>query len=183
MLTKEILLGVVALFEKYGLEYMITGSFASNLHGVPRATFDTDIVIKASVNALDGFLNEIRKDFYVEYETSHEIISQQKIFNIIHYKTGLKFDIIPIKKRKFSEVEFGRRQQVEFMGLKCWFSSPEDTILTKLEWAKFGDSERQFNDALGIAKVQGANLNWDYLSEWADELSVSELLERIKKEL
>ncbi len=183
MLTKETLQTVISLFEKYGIEYMITGSLASNLHGVPRATFDADIVIKTSINALDGFLNEIRKDFYVEYETPDEIVFQQKIFNIVHYKTGFKFDIIPIKNRKFSEVEFKRRQQVEFLGSKCWFSSPEDTILTKLEWTKFGSSERQFNDALGIAKVQSVNLNWEYLNLWAKELSVFELVEKIKREL
>ncbi|MCX7995972.1 MAG: hypothetical protein N3A65_09455 [candidate division WOR-3 bacterium] len=159
---------------------MITGSFASNLHGVPRATFDTDIV---STNALEKFLSQIRKNFYIEYESALDIIDKQKVFDIIHYKTGFKFDIIPIKNRNFSKVEFQRKQQIEFIGLKCWFLSPEDTILAKLEWSKADSLEIQFNDASGIAKIQKKKLDWEYLNKWACELSVSELLKKIKSEI
>ncbi|MGB9721830.1 MAG: hypothetical protein ACPL28_10170 [bacterium] len=183
MLTTEILDIVIKLFERHKIEYMITGSFAGNLHGVPRATFDADIVIKTSTEPFKDFLHEIATEFYVECESPQEILCQQKIFYIIHYKTGFKFDIIPIINRKYSIVEFSRRKLVDFMGLKCWFASPEDTILAKLEWAKMGNSERQFNDALGIAKVQGNNLDWSYLEEWSNELSVFIFPKRIKEQI
>ncbi len=180
MIQKEILYKVIQLFEKYKIDYMISGSFASNLHGVPRATFDADIVIKIDTESLKKFSDEVSNDFYVEIESADDIIKNRKIFNVIHYDTGFKIDLIPIKKREFSEVEFHRRQMVDFMGMKCWFSSAEDTLLTKLEWAKMGNSERQFQDALGIVKVQSDKLDWVYLNKWAKELGVLELLEKTR---
>jgi len=39
---------------------MITGSFASNLYGVPRATQDADVVIEADQGSLDRFLQPRR---------------------------------------------------------------------------------------------------------------------------
>ncbi|MGB3339966.1 MAG: hypothetical protein WBB37_00600 [bacterium] len=179
MIQIEILLGIIDLFEEYNIEYMITGSFASNLHGFPRATFDADVVIKAEVESLEQLTNEISKDFYVEKAFDEEILDKQGMFNIIHYETGFKIDIIFIKRRGFSRTEFDRRQLINFAGCRCWFSSPEDTILSKLEWAKLGGSERQFNDALGVAKVQSEKLDWTYIRKWAKELNVIELLDKI----
>ena len=45
-----------------------------------------------------------------------------------------------------------------------YMASPEDTILTKLEWYRMGGevSDRQWNDLLGVFKVQGTNLDFAY---------------------
>lgn len=54
------------------------------------------------------------------------------------------------------------------------FASPEDTILHKLVWYRLGDevSERQWNDALGVLRIQGAALDLSYLQRWAEPLGV-----------
>jgi len=59
-------------------------------------------------------------------------------------------------------------------------ASPEGTILNKLEWYRMGGevSDRQWNDILGVLKVQGTNLDMAYLQRWAADLSVTDLLER-----
>ena len=41
-----------------------------------------------------------------------------------------------------------------------------------------GVSDRQWNDILGVLKVQGAALDFDYLRKWAAVLGVTELLNR-----
>ena len=38
-------------------------------------------------------------------------------------------------------------------------------ILAKLEWSKMAGSERQSNDALSVAKIQGDNLDRAYLEQ------------------
>jgi hypothetical protein len=55
--------------------------------------------------------------------------------------------------------------------------SAEDTILSKLEWARDSQSEQQFRDALGVAVVQWDRLDADYLRKWAKELQVEVSLE------
>ena len=39
-------------------------------------------------------------------------------------------------------------------------------------------SDRQWNDILGVLKVQGTNLDMSYLERWANVLNVNDLLER-----
>ena len=63
-------------------------------------------------------------------------------------------------------------------------TSPEDVILSKLEWYCMGGevSERQWRDILGVLKTRAGELDLDYLHRWAKELNVSDLLERALKE-
>ncbi len=174
---------VLEKLEQAGIAYMITGSYAGNRYGVPRTTYDADIVIEACQNSLDQFIRTIEKDFYVSSEAIKEAQLYEGIFNIIHLETGFKIDLIIRKSRAFSKEEFNRRRLEPFLGSKYWFASPEDVILTKLEWAKTGESERQFRDALGIAQIQGENLNQDYLAFWANVLNLQQELARLYKEL
>ncbi len=61
-----------------------------------------------------------------------------------------------------------------------YFCSPEDIILNKLDWYRMGGgiSDRQWNDILGVIKVQGAALEPAYLNQWARELGLTDLLNR-----
>ncbi len=55
-------------------------------------------------------------------------------------------------------------------------SSPEDTILAKLRWAKLsGGSEKQFTDALCVYEVQYGKLDTDYMEHWAKKLDIESL--------
>ena len=68
-------------------------------------------------------------------------------------------------------------------GIALKVSTPEDTILAKLRWAKeSGGSEKQFNDALGVYEVQRARLDLAYLDDWANRLDVAHLWARVKAE-
>ena len=67
--------------------------------------------------------------------------------------------------------------------MRLFIVSPEDTILSKLEWAKKGESERQLRDAAGVLLAQGARLDRSYLLRWAAELGVSDLLSRLLGEV
>jgi hypothetical protein len=39
------------------------------------------------------------------------------------------------------------------------------------------ESQRQWRDVLGVLKIQGDRLDFDYLQKWSEELSLSDLLE------
>lgn len=108
-------------------------------------------------------------------------ISRKRMFNIIHFETGFKIDFIVKKEGKYYESEFQRRKMFKIGDKQCFFVSAEDTIIAKLIWAKRSGSEKQFNDALGIIKVQKENLDYEYLKKWAIQVNVYELLERALK--
>lgn len=180
MRQEEILLKLLDRLDKDGIAYFVTGSFASNVHGVPRVTQDADIVVKASLKQLMKLAKDLEADFYVSEEAIREAVEQERIFNAIHFADGFKFDLIPLKKNPYDQLRFERRIPIEFEGKKIYFSSAEDIILAKLQWASLSDSERQVRDASGIAAVQGDSLDWNYLNLWADRLGVANLLAKIR---
>ena len=64
------------------------------------------------------------------------------------------------------------------------FASPEDVILSKLEGYRLGGevSDLQWREILGVLKTREGELDLDYLRKWANELKVSDLLERALKQ-
>jgi hypothetical protein len=105
------------------------------------------------------------------------------MFNVVEFATGSKADLILLKDRPFSREEFSRRRRMDVFGVPVWAVTPEDVILSKLEWSKMGEAERRFRDALGVAIVQAPRLELDYLGKWAVELGVEDLLNRLVSEM
>ncbi|MFA4836036.1 MAG: hypothetical protein WC749_08220 [Dehalococcoidia bacterium] len=183
MTPEESLQTVLDCLERSGISYMLTGSFAGNMHGVPRTTHDADVVIDPDPSCLRRFVQTVSDRFYVDEAVALEALEKRGMFNVICYESGFKVDLIIRKVRPFSKEEFARKRLHDFLGSTRWFATPEDTILAKLEWSRMGGSERQLNDAVGIAKVQAGNLDIGYLQRWAQELGVRELLQRLLGEL
>jgi hypothetical protein len=174
---------VLTKLDECGISYMITGSFASNIHGVPRATQDADVIIEADKKSLTTLMETFGEDFYASGEAAQQALQTQGFFNVVHLPTGFKIDLIIKKSRSFSQVEFSRRERGNFSGQDRWFAAAEDVILAKLEWAKMGSSERQYQDALNVAKIQKKRLDRRYLEKWARDLTVGSLLEKMFQEM
>ncbi len=174
---------LLSKLDECGIPYMIAGSFASNIHGLPRATQDADVVIEAERSNLEQFLGSLGSAFYRSPDAALDALVREQMFNVVHLETGFKVDLIIRKSRPFSKVEFARRRPAFYLGENRWFATVEDTILAKLEWSKMAGSERQFNDALNVAKLQRNNLDRDYLEKWAEDLEVLDLLEKLFREM
>jgi hypothetical protein len=156
---------------------MITGSMASSQHGLPRATNDADVVIDPSPAALDELVASLLADgYYVDAGRAREALATRRLFNVIDPETAFKIDLIIRKERPFSREEFARRERRRFAGIEAAVTTPEDTILSKLEWArKAGGSERQLADAAGVLAVCGGRIDRAYVERWAEALGVADL--------
>jgi hypothetical protein len=143
----------------------------------PRTTRDIDIVLQVRPISLRSFFAAFdRAAFYIDSDASTPTAAPGQMFNLIELGAGWKVDLVVVKDRPFSRVEFARRQQITVLGCDVLAASAEDVLLAKLEWSKAGGSSRQLEDARGIVAVQGANLDRAYLQTWAAELGVSDLL-------
>src|SRR5262249_21168089 len=134
-----------------------------------------DIIIAPSREQLIELLRHFPAEQYqAEEEEALEAFAHRSMFNIIDYSTGWRVDLIFKKARPFSNEEFSRRAEVEFGGLRLYVSTAEDILISKLEWAKLGESQRQLEDAAGIIRVQSANLDTAYVERWVRELDLME---------
>lgn len=155
--------------------YMLTGSFASTLHGAPRTTQDIDIVIAPTSGSLDALLRHFPVDqYYVSHDAASQAMVHESMFNVIDLASGWKIDFIIRKSRPFSLEEFERRREADLWGSRLFVASPEDVILAKLEWAKLGESDRQLADVVGILRAQGDTLDLEYVQRWVEPLQIQD---------
>ena len=127
------------------------------------------------------FLREIAKGFYVDPARALDSLRRRLSFNVIETESSSKIDLIIRKDRPFSREELSRRRPAALWPeTPVALASPEDTILSKLEWVrKAGGSEKQLEDAAGIVAVN-PGLDRAYVEQWATELGVLDLWQQIE---
>ena len=172
----ELLAKVVEALDTAGINHMVTGSFASTFHGEPRMTQDIDVVIDPDTSTVALFVQQFDPaTFYIDDAVS--ATERRGMFNVVDVTTGWKVDLIIRKDRPFSTEEFRRRVPTKIADVNTYVASAEDTILSKLEWSKDSGSERQFRDVVAVIQIQRANLDHDYLVQWATELGIRDRLQ------
>ena len=60
------------------------------------------------------------------------------------------------------------------LGRELPLVSAEDLIVTKLEWARKGASDRQLRDVQGVLAQSGPELDREHLERWVAELGLEE---------
>lgn len=174
---------VTAVLEELGVPYFIGGSVASTLYGMVRTTQDVDIVARLQNEHLEPFVKRLQPEFFIDEQMVADAVRRHASFNIIHRDSMFKVDVFISEGRRFAEKQFTRARREALSSdpeISALVSSPEDTILAKLDWYRKGGevSERQWRDILGLLKMQGASLDQEYLHVTAGELQLGDLLAR-----
>ncbi|HZK81009.1 MAG TPA: hypothetical protein VFC46_08080 [Humisphaera sp.] len=181
--SAEFLTKIVALLNRAGIPHMLAGSVACIAYSGPRNTYDVDIVIHPTLPQLDALLALLKPDeFYVSAQAAVEAFSTKTMFNVIDLETGWKADLVLLRPRPFSVEEFGRRIPATIWGVDLPIVTPEDSIISKMEWRKDSRSERQYEDALRIAQSVWDVLDIIYLRQWAAVLGISDDLEQLLRD-
>ncbi len=160
---------------------MLTGSYASSFHGTPRASQDIDFVISATRESLTRLVKSLPEaEYYVDLDAALEALRRESMFNVIDLSTGWKLDLIVRKSRPFSREEFDRRVDVDVEGVHLFVATAEDTVVSKLEWAKLADSDRQIEDVASVLRIR-TDLDREYIERWARVLGLDEQLAKARK--
>jgi len=178
---------VTDVLERMGISYAVGGSMSSSVHGIMRSTMDVDIVADLQLQHIPAFVAALSKEFYADDEMIRDAIEHHSSFNLIHLETAYKVDVFIPKQRVFDQLQLQRRMPSLIMtnpDRTVYVTSPEDIILSKLEWYRMGGevSERQWRDILGVMKTRSGQLDLAYLRKLAKMLKVDDLFERILAE-
>lgn len=180
---------VVAAFERLGVPYYVGGSAASSSFGVARSTLDIDLIADLALRHVAEFVASLETAYYADARMISDAITRKSCFNLIHLATSFKVDIFAVKRRPYDRVvlqRIGKRPIDEAApDVQYFVAAAEDVVLAKLEWYRLGDevSETQWRDVLGVLSLQRNRLDRAYLSHWAAELRVADLLERAWQEV
>jgi hypothetical protein len=174
----EFLQNMVEKLQQAGIDYVICGSMAASFYGITRSTEDADIIINPTEEQLTNFLNLLGNTYYVSKDAALEALKHEGMFNIIEIENACKADLIIKKRSAFSEEVFQRKRKEKLLGKNLYILSPEDSVLSKLIWAKQSRSELQYNDVMKILEARAGNLDMKYLNKWAKQLNVEEDLNK-----
>ena len=158
---------VTKALETEDISYMIVGGFAMSYYNLARFTADIDIVVQIYPNHVDQILLHF-PEWMSHSEYFKQSVSQGQMFNLIDFETGVRIDFMAYKDSDYNWVAFGRRQKVDFLGVSCMISSPEDLVISKLMWYNLSKSDKQKEDILFL--LREAELDRPYLEGWADKL-------------
>jgi len=175
---------ITEVLESLGVRYVVGGSLASSMYGVPRATQDVDLAADLDAEHLEPLLAALAGEFYVSPEAAADAIRTRTSFNVIHLATMFKADIFVADASPWAAMQLQRGREEVFESTRVRFASPEDVVLHKLGWFRLGNeiSDRQWSDVLGVLRTQAGQLDEAYIDRWAEALGVRELLERARRE-
>lgn len=172
----------VAIFHELGVPYYLGGSLASSLHGMQQMAQDIDLVVdlrNCSVSSLCALL--IRHYLFKE-QMMQQAILRYTSFSLLHLDSLIKIDIvIP----KFDAFDTAMRPLIrEYVFDEQYppipVASVHEMILFKLQRYQGREQaypnrlmdDGEWNDIVGMLKVQGPFLDQALLAWWVKRLEI-----------
>jgi len=172
--VREVLQGL----ENAGLAYMVTGGFVSNHYGVPRSTYDADIVVQMEPAAFDAFARALPPALKLDPQVSFETITGSRRYIICVEGTNFRIEIFWLGDEPHHQERFRHRLRrfLADLGIEAWIARAEDMLIQKARWFR----EKDQDDMKNIIAIQAEALDWPYIESWCDRHGTRERLERVR---
>jgi len=120
---------VFASFQKHEVRYIVIGGIASVLYGVPRATFDLDILIDATPENTKQLLDALIEAGMgtASLTNVNEILSNE----ITIFKDRVRIDVQTSTPGLSFQDAWAHRNTLEYHGQQFYVASREDLIASK----------------------------------------------------
>lgn len=164
--------------EAVGARWLVGGSVASSLYGVPRATLDVDLVVELAADQVPTLVRLWSEDFLADERMILDAVERKRTCNLIHLDSALKVDLFVAGPDPWLSQELENRRFVSITtsggSAALPFARPEDVLLHKLKWFLEGDgiSDRQWGDILGMVRTRAGTLDENHLERWIGHLGI-----------
>ena len=120
---------VFASFQSHDVRYVVIGGIAAVLHGVPRATFDLDILIEATTRNAERLLQALRA---AGLGTADLVDAQGVLANeITVFNDRVRIDVQTSTPGLTFQDAWNQRVIMDFQGQKFYVASRVDLIASK----------------------------------------------------
>ncbi len=123
------LLDVFKSFQQHEVKYIVIGGVASVLHGVPRATFDLDILIEASTENAERMLAALMDAGFgtAALTDAQDVVAHE----ITVFNDRVRIDVQTWTPGLSFQDAWSRRKTVTYQGQDFFIASREDLIASK----------------------------------------------------
>jgi len=120
---------VFASFQSHDVRYVVIGGIAAVLHGVPRATFDLDILIEATHPNAERLLQALRAAGF----GTADLVDPQGILDneITVFNDRVRIDVQTSTPGLTFQDAWSRRETMDYQGQKFYVASRQDLIASK----------------------------------------------------
>jgi tRNA nucleotidyltransferase/poly(A) polymerase len=120
---------VFASLHRHDVKYVVTGDIAAVLHGVPRATFDLDILIEATPDNAQRLLRAL---FEAKLGTAALIsVDELLAHEITVFRDRVRIDVQTLTPGLRFEDAWHNRERMEYQGQTFYVVSRDDLIASK----------------------------------------------------
>lgn len=174
---------VIEALNTQKIPYMLTGSLASNMYGIVRATLDADFVVQIDAPGIARIAQHLAPFFTLDPQVSFETITMTTKYVMVSEDGELKAELFLLSDDAHDQERFRRRRGGTFLGRTAYVPSPEDVIISKLRWYKRAHRQKDIQDVRNVISVQRDSLDRAYLDHWCGIHETRELLEEIMSTL
>jgi hypothetical protein len=120
---------VFASFQKHKVRYVVIGGIAAVLHGVPRATFDLDILIEATQENAQKLLDALLEANLgtASLVTAEELLAHE----ITIFQDRVRIDVQILTPGLEFEDAWQHRENMDYQGQEFFVVSKNDLIASK----------------------------------------------------
>lgn len=130
---------VFKFFQQHEVKYMVIGGVASVLYGVPRVTFDLDILIEPTIENAQRLLTALEKAGFgtATITNAEDVIAHE----ITIFNDRVRIDVQTRTPGVAFQDAWIRRRSITYQGQDFFILSKEDLIKTKLASGREVDLE------------------------------------------
>ena len=174
--------------EDLRVPYYLGGSIASSLHGMQQLAQDIDLVVDLDDQVLPSLFAVLREHYLFNEGEARKAVREHRAFPLIHLGSLMKVDVVFPKRDAFapSMRPLIRGYTLDKRYPPIQVASATEMLLFKVRRYQRDEQARtdgmqddaEWNDILGMLKVQGPDLDPALLLEWAGKLDVRETWHR-----
>ena len=151
----------------HDLPFMLIGGQAVLLHGEPRLTHDVDVTLDAPPSRLRDVLAACSEIGLVPLPSDvGAFVRATFVLPCADEHTDIRVDLI-FSTTEYESQAIGRAVRVDVAGNAVPFAAAEDLVLHKL----FAGRDRDLEDARGVVRRKGDELDWAYLRSWGERFA------------
>ena len=176
----EAVLTVISALDSCGIPDILVGSYSTNVYGIPRSTQDADFVIELGGKSIDELARRLAPSIRIDPQMSFETVTMTRRYIAEVVGTPFKIEFFLLDDDPQHKERFRRRQLVSTLDRQVWLPTPEDVIVTKLQWAFLANRPKDREDARDVIAVQSDRIDWDYVHHWCEQHGTRALLDEIR---
>ena len=181
MNADEAVVALVETLEALAIPYMISGSLATNVYGVPRATDDGDFVVEFPPGCrIEDLARALPATIRLDPQSRFETVTGSRMHACTVCDSAFRIELFLVTDDAHDRERFARRYRLTTAFGAVWMPTVEDVIVTKLLWATRAGRSKDRDDCRNVIALQAAVVDWPYVQRWCDHHGTRTLLDEIR---